>query len=199
MCDIDGSWVAWLEPAFLLWKPGGRGYVRPSCMTRTEEDKPELTPEEELALMTKQVNASDGFDIDFSSFLCVFNYHPAILHSDQFADDEFDTTEDLLKSLAQEALHDHNGRHGTEYEFVKVVKANFHFACAMMFLITFQVKDPYDDMVKLFQTRIHIVFVLIVEYFGIKKVVKRDIDQVVPKDVVKKQKLEDEPLCATRS
>jgi len=28
-------------------------------MTRTEEDKPELTPEEELALMTKQVNASD--------------------------------------------------------------------------------------------------------------------------------------------
>lgn len=43
----------------MLWKPGGRGYVRPSCMTRTEEDKPELTPEEELALMTKQVNASD--------------------------------------------------------------------------------------------------------------------------------------------
>ncbi|VYS49851.1 unnamed protein product [Arabidopsis thaliana] len=216
MCDIDGSWVAWLEPAYLLWKPGGRGYVRPSCMTRTEEDKPELTPEEELALMTKQVNASDGFNIDFSSFLCVFNYHPAILHSDQFADDEFDTTEDLLKSLAQEALDDHNGRHGTEYEFVKVVKANFHFACAMMFLITFQVKDPYDDMVKLFQTRVrhgkHITTNYVfcrpkpnqgVKYFGIKKVVKRDIEQVVkshvPKDVVKKQKLEDEPLCATRS
>ncbi|CAL9237643.1 unnamed protein product [Arabidopsis halleri] len=217
MCEFDGSWVEWLEPAYLLWKPGGRGYERPSYMTRTEKDKPELTPEQELALMTKEVNASDGFDIDFSSFRCVFNYHPAILHSDQFSDDEFETTEDFLKMLAQEALDDHNGKHGTEYEFVKVFKANYHFACAIMFLITFQVKDPYDDKIKLFQTRVrqgkHITTNYVfcrpkpnqgVEYFGFKKVVKRDIEQVVksddvPKDV-KKQKLEeDELLCATKS
>ncbi|CAH8256016.1 unnamed protein product [Arabidopsis lyrata] len=178
-------------------------------MTRTEKDKPELTPEQELALMTKEVNASDGFDIDFSSFRCVFNYHPTVLHSDQFADDDSETTEDFLKMLAQEALDVYNGRHVTEYELVKVVKANYHFACAIMFLITFQVKDPYDNMIKLFQTRVrqgkhittHYVFCRPkpnqgVKYIGIKKVVKRDIEQVVkshvPKDVNKQKRGEDD-------
>lgn len=66
--NVSG-WVAWLEPAFLLWKPGGRGYERPSYMTRTEKDKPKLTPEQELALMTKEVNASDVY---MSPLLCFF-------------------------------------------------------------------------------------------------------------------------------
>ncbi|XP_023643863.1 uncharacterized protein LOC111832017 [Capsella rubella] len=204
MGEFEG-WTSWLEPAYLLWKPGGRGYERPSYMTRTEEDEPKLTPEQELEIMTKEVNDSDGFDIDFSSFLCVFNYHPAIFDSDLFADEESATTEDFLNRLAHEALDGHNAKHGTEYEFVKVVKANYHFACAIMFLITFQVKDPYDDKIKLFQTRVrqgrHITtdFVFCrpkpnqgVEYFGIKKDSKRDIEELVNKDVqkdVKKPKI----------
>lgn len=53
------GWVKWIEPAFLLWKPGDPDYERPPYMTRTEKDKPQYTPEEELAIMTKQVNESD--------------------------------------------------------------------------------------------------------------------------------------------
>ncbi|XP_010418334.1 PREDICTED: uncharacterized protein LOC104703940 [Camelina sativa] len=154
MGEFGEGWVKLLEPAFLLWKPTDSDYERPSYMTWTEKDKPELTPEQELALMTKEVNDSDGFDIDFGSFRCVFNYHPAVLHSYGFSDDETETLEDLLKRLAHGSLDDHNGKCGTNFEFVKIVKANYHFAAAIMYLITFQVKDPYDDNIKLFQTRV---------------------------------------------
>ncbi|XP_010419477.1 PREDICTED: UPF0725 protein At4g29550-like [Camelina sativa] len=152
MGEFEG-WVKWLEMAFLLWKPGGRGYERPPYMTRTEKDEPKFTPEEELEIMSKEVKESDGFDIDFRSFRCVFNYHPAILDSHQFVD-ESETTGDLLKRLALKSLDDHNKQNDTRFEFIKIVKANFHFAAAIMFLITFQVKDPYDDKIKLFQTRV---------------------------------------------
>lgn len=47
----------------------------------------------------------------------------------------------------------------TKYEFVKVLYANFHMSAGVMFLITFQVKDPADDLTKDFQARIRYSFV----------------------------------------
>lgn len=102
-------------------------------MTRAEDDD-KYTPDEELANMAQQVNKSDvcispllllsygfvkfeclilcmcikqGVDIDFSNFLCVFNYHPAVLDSRQFVK-EPETTVDLLNRLAQGSLDDYN-------------------------------------------------------------------------------------------
>ncbi|KAG7658262.1 hypothetical protein ISN44_As01g052530 [Arabidopsis suecica] len=160
MCDIDGSWVAWLEPAYLLWKPGG-------------------------------LNASDGFDIDsvpssvYSTTILLFSI--------------------LINSLTMSLILLRIYSRALLRKLLMTTMADMA-----------QIKDPYDDMVKIFQTRVrhgkHITTNYVfcrpkpnqgVKYFGIKKVVKRDIEQVVkshvPKDVVKKQKLEDEPLCATRS
>ncbi|VVA93622.1 unnamed protein product [Arabis nemorensis] len=188
------GWTSWLEPACLLWQPGGRGYVRPPYMTRTDDDKPQYTPDQELAIMAEQVNSSDGFEIDFSFFRCVFNYHPVILNIQQFVD-EPETDEDLLNRLSQGSLDGYNQTNKTEFEFVMVVKANNHWASAIMFLITFQVKDPYDDHIKLFQARVRYAEDIMLEYVfcrpkpdkGVKCVgtAKNDVE----KDV-KKQRLE---------
>lgn len=43
----------------------------------------------------------------------------------------------------------------TRFEFVEVVKANFHFANGYIFLITFDVLDPSENLRKPFQARIY--------------------------------------------
>ncbi|CAN6836532.1 unnamed protein product, partial [Brassica oleracea] len=43
----------------------------------------------------------------------------------------------------------------TSYEFDKALYANFHGSIGIMFLITFQVKDPVANLEKDFQARIH--------------------------------------------
>ncbi|CAH8256019.1 unnamed protein product [Arabidopsis lyrata] len=164
MGDFEG-WTKWLVPGFLLWKPEDPGYERPAYRDWTEEeDEPKYSPKEELALLDKQILASDGFDIDYTHFRCVFNYHLAYLDSDEFAEEPTETTRDLLERLSRKALDDHNLEYGTEFEFVKVVKANFHWCCAYMFLITFEVVDPYDNLIKLFQTRVRYETDIVTEY-----------------------------------
>ncbi|CAA0310497.1 unnamed protein product [Arabidopsis thaliana] len=74
------------------------------------------------------------------------------------------TTRDLLERLSRKALDDYNQESRTQFEFVKVVKANFHFCCAIMFLITFEVVDPYDNLIKLFQTRVRHAEDIVTEY-----------------------------------
>ncbi|VVA93631.1 unnamed protein product [Arabis nemorensis] len=200
MDEFEG-WTSWLEPAFLLWEPNDDDYERPPYMTRAEGDNT-YTPDEEFANMAQQVNKSDGFDIDFSNFLCVFNYHPAVLDSRQFVK-EPETTVDLLNRLAQGSLYGYNQANETEFEFVKVVRANYHFACAIMFLITFQVKDPCDDQIKHFQARVRHARGTVLEYVfcrpepnqGVECVgtVKTDVEKDVKTDAekdVKKQRLE---------
>ncbi|CAH8256011.1 unnamed protein product [Arabidopsis lyrata] len=42
----------------------------------------------------------------------------------------------------------------TEYEFLNVVKANSYMCSGRMYFITFEVRDPYDNLPKLFQARV---------------------------------------------
>ena len=57
-----------------------------------------------------RVTHSQGFDIDFDHFRCVFNYHRAYLDDGEFGDfgDEPETTEDFLKRLSHKSLEDYN-------------------------------------------------------------------------------------------
>ncbi|KFK40539.1 hypothetical protein AALP_AA2G008900 [Arabis alpina] len=194
MDDFEG-WTKWLEPAVLLWEPTDDDYEIPPYMTRTDGDgKPNYTPDEEFDIMDEQVNKSDGFDIDFSPFRCVFNYHPAVLDSLQFVK-EPETSVDLLSRLSKGSLDGYNKDNKTEFEFVKVVRANYHFACAIMFLITFQVKDPYDGLIKNFQARVRYAEDIMLDYVFCRPqphqkvacvgVRKTDVEQVVEKDVEK--------------
>uniref|UniRef100_A0A1J3FSW5 Cystatin domain-containing protein n=1 Tax=Noccaea caerulescens TaxID=107243 RepID=A0A1J3FSW5_NOCCA len=60
-----------------------------------------------------------------------------------------------MKKLSQESIKRYNEEWKTNFEFVEVVKANFHFAAGYIFLITFDVLDPSDNQKKTFQARIY--------------------------------------------
>ncbi|KAL1216171.1 hypothetical protein V5N11_033795 [Cardamine amara subsp. amara] len=47
---------------------------------------PELTPEEEVVEMNKQLENSEGFDMDFKMFACLFNYRPVDLDRIDYAE-----------------------------------------------------------------------------------------------------------------
>lgn len=96
---------------------------------------------EQLDRMREQVNQSDGFDIDFDD-----------VEFGEFGN-EPETTGDFLTRLAQKSLEDRNVKEKREFEFVRVVKSNFHFSAGLIFLITFEVIDPYDGKIKPFQAR----------------------------------------------
>ncbi|CAH2048118.1 unnamed protein product [Thlaspi arvense] len=154
-------WNRWLESVYLLCDPEDSEYQRP----RYDPEKAKYTIEEEIDRIRKEITESDGFDIDFSYYRCVFNYHSAYLDSCEIAE-EPETDGDLLKKLAQNSLDDYNKLNKTEFKFVKVEKANFHVSgAALMFLITFEVVDPYDDVTKPFQARLrHILLDSSTEY-----------------------------------
>ncbi|WZZ47852.1 hypothetical protein YC2023_044111 [Brassica napus] len=128
--------------------------------------------------MREQVNQSDGFDIDFDD-----------VEFGEFGN-EPETTGDFLTRLAQKSLEDRNVKEvkctfkfvylfilGTkvssmkqqdidkrEFEFVRVVKSNFHFSAGLIFLITFEVIDPYDGKIKPFQARVRYLNDTFTEY-----------------------------------
>ncbi|XP_023644385.1 uncharacterized protein LOC111832211 isoform X1 [Capsella rubella] len=187
MGEFEG-WTSWLEPGYLLCKPEDPDYQKPAYSDWTEENDtpPKYSPEEELALLDEQIRASDGFDIDFTHFRCVFNYHLALLDSHEFVEKP-ETTRDLLERLSRSSLDDYNNEYGTEFEFVKVVKANFHCCCALMFLITFEVVDPYDNMIKLFQARVRHARNIVTEYIFCRPKPNQGVECIgIKKDVVGK-------------
>ncbi|KAH0882925.1 LOW QUALITY PROTEIN: hypothetical protein HID58_059021 [Brassica napus] len=137
----DSGWNQWLEDPCLFWRPGDYNYQTP----KHDPKKAIYTPEQEQERFKEEVENSEGFDIDFDSFRCVFNYHRAYL------DAWMSQTPLEIYSLSKEALDGRNATYKTDFEFVSVVKANFHYSAGFMFLITFEVRDPYDGLIKLFQ------------------------------------------------
>ncbi|CAA7022829.1 unnamed protein product [Microthlaspi erraticum] len=107
---------------------------------------PYLSLEEELRLINKQVEDSEGFDINFKEFRDIYNYQPV-----DFDDKEYvmppETHGELMDRLSRDSLEIYNERKGTRFELVKVFKANYHETGipATMYFITFQGKDPSDD------------------------------------------------------
>ncbi|KAG7584784.1 Cystatin-related plant [Arabidopsis thaliana x Arabidopsis arenosa] len=153
MGETFEGWTSWVEDAYLLCTPEDPECLKHHYITRTEKDEPQYTVEEEIAMMNEQIENSEGFDIDFSLFRCLFNYHLVDPDDIDFVE-EPETNGDLMKRLSKESLNVFNKEDGMEFEFVKVVKANFHYSAGFMFLITFQVLDPSDNQEKLFQARV---------------------------------------------
>ncbi|EOA33246.1 hypothetical protein CARUB_v10021829mg, partial [Capsella rubella] len=104
--------------------------------------EPQYTTQQEYVMMRRQVRKSQGFDIDFTQFRSVFNYRPVNLDCNEYAM-EPETTRELLKRLSKNSLKKYNNEWFTKYEFLKV-------------------RDPYDNLPKLFQTRVR-------DYFGVKE------------------------------
>ncbi|ESQ29055.1 hypothetical protein EUTSA_v10023855mg, partial [Eutrema salsugineum] len=156
-------WKSWLEDAFLLCTPDDPECLKYHYMTKTEKDEPQLTVEQEIAEMNKQIYESEGFDIDYSMFRCLFNYHLVDPDDHDFLK-EPENDGDLMKRVSQESLKRYNQEKETAFEFVEVEKANYHFCCGFMFLITFYVLDPFDHQRKTFQARIFYSSIYPTEY-----------------------------------
>ncbi|KAG7569513.1 Cystatin-related plant [Arabidopsis thaliana x Arabidopsis arenosa] len=124
----------------------------PSIRRRADEEK--ISPEDEYLHMKKQVAESKGFDIDFTKFRCVFNYKLADLDLENQFVYEPETTRGLLDRLSRNSLKRFNKTNSTNYEFVKVIKANYHLTAGIMFFITFEGKLLNEDDSKLFQAKI---------------------------------------------
>uniref|UniRef100_A0A1J3DZ02 Uncharacterized protein n=1 Tax=Noccaea caerulescens TaxID=107243 RepID=A0A1J3DZ02_NOCCA len=153
------DWTWFVEDAFVVHSPDEpKPWFKPWYITKTEEDEPKLTTRQEVILMNEQIDASEGFDINYKLFRCLFNYHPVVLEAHQFVEPP-ETNADLLKRLCEKSIDDYNQENKTELEFVKPLYANFHSASGVMFLITFQVKDPVDNLTKEFQARVHYSYV----------------------------------------
>ncbi|KAG7569514.1 Cystatin-related plant [Arabidopsis thaliana x Arabidopsis arenosa] len=147
------DWIDWMEPVHLRYTDeddvdGTRFYP----FIRRREDEERISPEEEYLLMKKQVEESKGFDIDFTKFRCLFNYTPVDLDLENQFVFEPETTRGLLNRLSQTSLEKFNEKYTSNYEFVKVIKANYHFCAGIMFFITFQGKLLSDS--KLFQAKL---------------------------------------------
>ncbi|XP_010505330.1 PREDICTED: uncharacterized protein LOC104782167 [Camelina sativa] len=120
---------------------------------RPKDEDSTISAEDEYLLMKKQVQDSKGFDIDFTKFRCIFNYKPVNLDDNQYAL-EPETTREFMARLSMESLEGFNEINSTNYVFVKVIKANFHFSAGIMFYITFQGKLLSDYVLKQFQTKV---------------------------------------------
>ncbi|KAG7573967.1 Cystatin-related plant [Arabidopsis suecica] len=155
VCDLP-DWRTTLEPVHMKYTDeddvdGTRYYP---CIRRREDEEPKISPEDECLLMEKQVEESKGFDIDFAKFRCVFNYKPVDLDLENQFVLEPETTRGLIDMLSKKSLKRFNKTNSTNHEFVKVIKANYHFSAGIMFYITFQGKLLSDDDSKLFQAKI---------------------------------------------
>ncbi|EOA27981.1 hypothetical protein CARUB_v10024154mg, partial [Capsella rubella] len=122
---------------------------------RRSVDEEKISAEEEYRIMAEQVKESKGFDIDFTKFRCVFNYVPLDLDYDGVVGGPGgpETTREFMDRMCRESLEIFNQRDSTEYEFVKFIKANHHFAAGIMFLVTFEGKLLSDDVSKQFQAK----------------------------------------------
>ncbi|KAG7584780.1 Cystatin-related plant [Arabidopsis thaliana x Arabidopsis arenosa] len=122
---------------------------------RGEDEGPDLTPDEELLLLTKQITETQGFDIDFKQFRCEFNYRPVDYDDTAFVVKP-ETPRELMDRLSRESLAGFNERENTRYEFVKVIKANLFTTGtpAVMYFITFKGKDPSYDQPREFRAKV---------------------------------------------
>ncbi|KAL0843697.1 hypothetical protein Bca101_016943 [Brassica carinata] len=133
---------------------------------RGEEDdntSPKYTPREEYDLINEQIRKSQGFDVDFSKFRCLFNFYPAFLVEENHSTLKRETDRQFLGRLAQEAIADYNTREGTSFEFVEIEKANMYSNSGFIYFITFVAKGPCDQT-KVFQAKVCNVFCREIEH-----------------------------------
>ncbi|KAJ4867846.1 hypothetical protein Rs2_50614 [Raphanus sativus] len=121
---------------------------------RGKEDNtsPKYTDQEERNLINKQIRKSQGFDVDFSKFRCLFDFYPSFLdecHSTLIRE----TDRKFFGRLAQESIADYNIREGTSFEFVEVDKANLFRDKGYTYFITFVAKDSCNKT-KVFQAKV---------------------------------------------
>ncbi|XP_013695297.1 uncharacterized protein BNAC05G03000D isoform X2 [Brassica napus] len=139
------------------------------------------TMDQEYDLMAKQVTETQGFDMDFSQFRYDFNYRPVDFDDNSLVIDG-ETMRDLLNRLSRKSLEQFNQDKETKYEFVEVIKANYHMAGAgIMFFITFLAKEVFSSSGHVFQAKSHY------SYFSPNKYITCDLQAPPEQKVIFKK------------
>ncbi|KAF2549342.1 hypothetical protein F2Q70_00019409 [Brassica cretica] len=148
----------YLEDVSFGLEIGPEGHYVPALSGHEYKGTTPRTMDQEYDLMAKQVTETQGFDMDFSQFRYDFNYRPVDFDDNSLVIDG-ETMRDLLNRLSRKSLDQYNQDKETKYEFVEVIKANYHMAGAgMMFFITFQAKEVFSSsghVPKTFQAKSH--------------------------------------------
>ncbi|KAF3496854.1 hypothetical protein DY000_02057200 [Brassica cretica] len=109
-CD---AWCWYLEDVFLLHTPDEPDWVRPNHVIENEKNKAlQLTPKQECDLINGQIQASEGFDVDWTKARCLYNYHPVEFDDDDFVE-EPETNLYLLKRLCEKSIGHYNQENKT--------------------------------------------------------------------------------------
>ncbi|XP_010502213.1 PREDICTED: uncharacterized protein LOC104779547 [Camelina sativa] len=156
MADDFPDWTIEDVSPYMKYEAGSvPEYAFIPCIRRGVDEEPHLTPDEELRLMTKQVAETQGFDMDFKQFRCIFNYLPLDFNDNDFVM-EPETPRELMDRLSLGALAGYNDERNTRYEFVKVIKANLYTTAttAVMYFITFEGKGPSYDQPRGFRAKV---------------------------------------------
>ncbi|KAF3507046.1 hypothetical protein F2Q69_00001108 [Brassica cretica] len=146
---------------------------------KEDDTSPKYTDQEERNLINKQIRKSQGFDVDFSKFRCLFDFYPSFLdecHSTVITE----TDRQFFGRLAQESVAD--------YKFTTLERNKGY-----IYFITFVAKDPCDQT-KVFQAMVCNVLCREIEhsFCRLKPGQKGECNED-SKRVVKK------PKCNTRS
>ncbi|KFK40524.1 hypothetical protein AALP_AA2G006800 [Arabis alpina] len=157
MANDFPDWTCMDEPAYFRYDDGYEPHeMYLPYIRRGKGEEPHYTPEDEERIINQQIRASQGFDIDFKMFRCIFNYQPLNFDDNNQFFTGTETTRELVERLTRESLEGFNEKKGTKYQLVKFVRAHYNETCcpAIMFYLTFQGKDPSEDEPKVFQTKI---------------------------------------------
>ncbi|KAL0703326.1 hypothetical protein Bca4012_069751 [Brassica carinata] len=145
----------YLEDVSFGLEIGPEGHYVPALSGHEYKGTTPRTMDQEYDLMAKQVTETQGFDMDFSQFRYDFNYRPVDFDDNSLVIDG-ETMRDLLNRLSRKSLEQFNQDKETKYEFVEVIKANYHMAGAgIMFFITFQAKEVFSSSGHVFQAKSH--------------------------------------------
>ncbi|CAK9155908.1 unnamed protein product [Ilex paraguariensis] len=115
-------------------------------------DPNELT-EEEAQRYAKQVQESQGFDVEKFGNKCPFGIIMPIVNLQKGSLLHQDVT--VCSILA---IDTYNKDNDTTYQFTEVIKVNTYVCSGVMFFITFKAQDAAadgDDSPKIFQARVH--------------------------------------------
>ncbi|WZZ51574.1 hypothetical protein YC2023_051681 [Brassica napus] len=80
-----------------------------ACPREREDKTLQLTPNQEYDLINGQIQASEGFDVDWTKARCLYTYHPVEFDDDDFVDEPGaetnpETNLDLLNRLFKDPV-----------------------------------------------------------------------------------------------
>ncbi|CAA7048418.1 unnamed protein product [Microthlaspi erraticum] len=107
--------------------------------------------ENDVRMWDAEYERSGDYDFDFTRIGRYKDFNPVNFNDSTFAE-EPETDEDFVGHMCKAALKKYNHDKGTNLEFARALRANFHPSAGFTFCISFEAKDASE--VKPFHARV---------------------------------------------